>query len=304
MSPTLQRMLAHAAQVLREAGVDSPEVEARWLAEEALRLSHAEVLAQRDEVVPGPLSAQFQSLVQRRAAREPLAYVLGHADFCGRRFLCDRRALAPRPETELLVEAAGATCRDIEPGAVVVDVGLGSGVIALTLALEHPHLAVWGTEISPAALQLARANADFQRVADRVRLEEGSLLQPLREAGLADEVAVVVSNPPYVRSGDLKTLQPEVRKWEPRLALDGGPEGLDLYRALLAECAGLRGLQTIFLEVGYDTAEAVVALAHETWPTGETQVRPDLAGISRVVTICPQPVARREAEAHVAVEAS
>lgn len=303
MSLTLQRMLGQGEQVLAEAGVDSPELDARLLAQEALRLTPAEIIAHRDQCVPGPLVSQFQSLVQRRVAREPLSYVLGHADFYGRRFLCDRRALAPRPETELLVEAASCVCGDLEPGSVVVDVGLGSGVIALTLALEHPHLAVWGTEISPTALYLARANACFHRIADRVRLEEGSLLQPLREARVAEQVAMVVSNPPYVRSADLKALQPEVSTWEPRLALDGGPEGLDLYQALLAECAGLPRLQAILLEAGYDTAEAVCALARQTWPGGTAAVSPDLAGIPRVVTIRPQSAVGSEVAARAAVEA-
>ena len=304
MSATLQRLLAQGEQALREAGVDSPELDARLLAQEALRLNHAELIIHRDESVPAPLAAEYLALIRRRAAREPLSYVLGYADFYGRRFLCDRRALAPRPETELLVEAASEPCRALGPGTVVAEVGLGSGVIALSLALECRHLEVWGTEISPAALQLARANACFHRVTSRVRLAEGSLLQPLHEAGVAEQVAVVISNPPYVRSGDLAGLQPEVSTWEPRLALDGGPEGTDVYQALLAECSHLPRLQAIFLEVGYDTAEVVAALARRTWGEAEVSVRPDLAGIPRVLTVrLPQAAPAGEARERVAVEA-
>jgi release factor glutamine methyltransferase len=254
--------------------------------------------------VPAPLAAEFLGLIKRRAAREPLAYVLGHAEFYGRSFLCDRRALVPRPETELLVEAACAFCRELGPEAVVAEVGLGTGVIGITLALECPQSVIWGTEISPSALQVARANAAFHRLNGRMRMAEGSLLQPLLETGVADQVAVVVSNPPYVRSEEFKTLQPEVSVWEPRLALDGGPEGLDLYQGLLAECALLPALQAIFLEVGYDTAEPVSGLARRVWPEAETQVRPDLAGVPRLVTIrLRQAATTTDSPARTAVEA-
>jgi release factor glutamine methyltransferase len=304
MSQTLQRLMAQGVAVLREAGVDSPDLDARLLALETLHLTHAQVLANYDECVPTPLAAEFLGLVRRRAAREPLAYVLGHADFYGRCFLCDRRALVPRPETELLVESALAFCRELGPETVIADVGLGTGVVGITLALECPQAVVWGTEISPSALQVARANAAFHHLNGRMRMAEGSLLQPLVETGVADQVGVVVSNPPYVRSEELKTLQPEVSVWEPRLALDGGPEGLDLYEGLLAECAELPRLQAVFLEVGYDTAEPVCALARRTWPEAETQLLPDLAGLPRVVALrLPQAAATGEAPARAAVEA-
>lgn len=288
MPRTLQRVLAQAEQALREAGVDSPEFDARLLAQEAFRLTHAQLIAYRDELIPAPLVAELRALVARRVNREPLAYVLGHTEFFSRRFLCDRRALVPRPETELLVEAAREVCRTLEPGAIVADMGLGTGVIACALALECPHLSVWGTEVSPAALQLARANAAFHHLTQRVTFTEGSLLSPLREAGVADQVAVLVSNPPYVCSHELAALQPEVSHWEPRLALDGGPEGLDVYESLLAECALLPRLQAVFLEIGCAQAEAVCALARRTWPTAEASVAPDLAGLPRVVSIHPQ----------------
>ncbi len=303
MSPTLRQLLAQAEATLCEAGVDSPRLDARLLAADALRLSPARLLTDGDQVVPAPLAAIFLALVQRRSAFEPLPYLLGYTQFYGRRFLCDRRALVPRPETELLVETVATTCAQLAPGSLVVDVGLGSGVVALSLALECPHLSVWGTEISPAALQLARANAALHRLTGRVHLKEGSLLQPLHRAHLAEEIAVVVSNPPYVRSTDLPALSPEVSVWEPRLALDGGPDGLEVYRALLTECAALPRLQALFLEVGYDTAIAVQALVEQTWPFAITQVCPDLAGLPRIVSTAldstaphghPAPTAARE----------
>ena len=300
MPHTLQRLLAQGVLALRQAGVDSAELDARLLAEAALHLTHAQVLTNYNECVPGPLVAEFLGLVQRRAAREPLAYVLGHADFYGRSFLCDRRALVPRPETELLVDLARVFCAELGAQAIIADVGLGTGVVGITLALECPQAVVWGTEISPSALQVARANAAFHHLNGRMRMAEGSLLQPLFDTGVADQITVLVSNPPYVRSEELKTLQPEVSVWEPRLALDGGPEGLDLYEALLAEAAHLPALQAVFLEVGYDTAEPVCALARRTWPQAETQVRDDLAGLPRVVclrllrTHPPTPLPERE----------
>lgn len=290
-SATLRQLLAQAAEALREAGVDSPELDARLLAADALRLTPAQLLTDGDQLVPEPLAATFLALVERRKSREPLPYLLGYTEFYGRRFLCDHRALVPRPETELLVEIAAATCAHVASGSLVVEVGLGAGVVALSLALECPHLSVWGTEISPAALELARANAALHRLSERVHLAEGSLLQPLEQAGLAEQIAVVVSNPPYIRSAELASLPPEISVWEPRLALDGGPDGLDVYRALLTECAELPHLQAVFLEVGYDTAAAVQALAERSWPSATTRIHPDLAGLPRVVSVAPVPTA-------------
>jgi release factor glutamine methyltransferase len=253
------------------------------LAAEALRLTPTEIITRRREVVPEPLAAKFWALIARRAAREPLPYLLGRVEFYGHSFLCDRRALIPRPETEILVECALEVCRELDPEDIVVDVGTGSGVIAISLALACPHLRVWGTDLSSQALQLARANVRQHRLSDRVRLAEGAGLEPLWKADLAEQVAVVVSNPPYVRTAELPGLQPEISHWEPRLALDGGPTGLAAYQAILADCARLPRLRAILLEVGYDQAEPVCALIRSALPGCSCTVRPDLSAIPRVV---------------------
>lgn len=287
-SLTLGQLLGRAETTLREAGVESPGLDARLLAAEALRLTLTETLTRRREVVPEPLAHEFWMLVERRAAREPLPYLLGRVEFYGRTFLCDQRALIPRPETETLVECALEICRELRLEDIVVDVGTGSGVIAISLALACPHLRVWGTDLSPQALQLARANVRRHRVSDRVSLAEGSGLSPLWEAGLGEQVAVIVSNPPYVRSAELAGLAPEISRWEPRLALDGGPTGLAAYETILADCVHLPRLRAVLLEVGYDQAEAVCALVEKALPRCSCTVRPDLSGIPRVV------IARRE----------
>ncbi len=283
ISLTLGQLLGRAETTLRQAGVDNPALDARLLAAEALRLTPTETLTRRSEVVPEPLALKFWALVERRSAREPLPYLLGRVEFYGRTFLCDQRALIPRPETETLVECALEICSELDPEDIVVDVGTGSGVIAISLALACPHVRVWGTDLSPQTLQLARANVRRHRVSDRVRLAEGSGLAPLREVGLAEQVAVVVSNPPYVRSAELPGLAPEISRWEPHLALDGGPTGLAAYETILADCLRLPRLRAILLEVGYDQAEAVCALVGEALPGFICTVRPDLSAIPRVV---------------------
>ncbi|HEY3398042.1 MAG TPA: peptide chain release factor N(5)-glutamine methyltransferase [Armatimonadota bacterium] len=280
---TVAQLLGAAEAVLREAGVDTPALDARLLAQAALKLSEVQLITERREVVPEPLAAALEVLILRRVRREPLQHVLGRAEFYGRSFFCDARALIPRADTETLIEAALPVCAGLEAHELVVDVGTGSGALAVTLAAECPHLTVWATDVSPAALHVARTNARCHGVGPRVHFESGSCLEPLLVGDAAESVAVVVSNPPYIRSGELAGLQPEVRDWEPRLALDGGAEGLDVYRELLAQCAQLPSLRAVFLEVGFEGSQAVCVLARQALPGMRIEVTPDLAGIPRVV---------------------
>ena len=282
---TVESLLSQARVRLTEAGIAEAELEARLLAQETLRLGHAQLVAHQREQVPPPVAAEMEALLRRRLQREPLAYVLGWTEFYGRRFACDRRALVPRPETETLVEAAVEVCRELEPGEWVADVGTGSGVIAVTLALENPRLHLWATDVSGMALQVARLNVQRHRVAERVHLVEGSLLAPLLAPERAGQVAVVVCNLPYVPAGELARLQPEVRDWEPRQALDGGPDGLRLCGELLRQAAGLPRLRALLLEVGHDQAAAVAHLAEANLPGAQVRTYRDLQGVERVVAV-------------------
>jgi len=298
---TVEELYQEAQGTLREAGVDSPERDARALLREALRMTEADFLVNRGEKVPEPLAEAALALIARRALREPLPYLLGYTEFYGLRFACDSRALVPRPETEILVDAARGVCAGLAPDRLLVDVGTGTGILGVTLAVLHPELHLWATDVSREALALAAINARYHHLNGRLRLEQGPDLQPILQAGLADRVAVVVSNPPYVRSAELPTLQPEITNYEPRLALDGGPEGLDVYRSLLAACARLPRLEAVFLEIGADQGEAVTELAGRHLPQAAIQVLPDLAGLPRVVALTLLPVAQPRAAAAVSL---
>jgi release factor glutamine methyltransferase len=268
--------LDSAIDALRAAGVDDPRLDAELLLAEATGWNRAVLVADQAAVVPPAAGRRFGELVRRRLRREPVAYILGRKGFRNLELAVDRRVLVPRPETELLVELA----LEVGPESVL-DVGTGSGAIALAVADELPACAVTATDTSPAALEVARANAERLGLADRVRFVEGTLPEDER-------FDLVLANLPYVAESDWSSLQPEVTKWEPREALLAGPDGLDAYRALIKRSAGLwfRIANTksggLAVEVGEGQAPAVAELMREAG-FGEIELRDDLAGVERVV---------------------
>ncbi len=220
---------------------------------------------------------RFWELAKRRAGGEPLAYLTGQKEFMGLSFYVDRRVLIPRPETELLVETA---LELIAPDGVAVDVGTGSGAVAVSLAHYRPGLRVYATDISAGALEVARANAVRHGVAGRVVFLQGDLLDPLkgRLAGGAD---VICANLPYIASEDLASLPAQVRLFEPRVALDGGPGGLCHYERLVRQApAFLKPGGSLLLEIGCDQARRALALFGAGW---ELRVEKDLAGLDRMI---------------------
>lgn len=252
--------------------------EARLLLGHVLGRSEAQIFALGREDLGEEDADRFLDLVARRAAGEPYAYLVGKREFYGRSFVVDRRVLIPRPETELLVEAA--LHGELPQAAFVVDVGTGSGCIALTLAAERPDLRVVGLDVSLAALAVARENRRLLGLEDRVTLVGSDLL-----GGLGHAADVVVSNPPYVeRSADLA---PEVRDHEPARALfveghgDGATDALDAYRRLLDAPGALKPGGRLLVEIGYGQADALRALT----PAGfaHRATHRDLADIERVL---------------------
>jgi release factor glutamine methyltransferase len=218
-------------------------------------------------------------MVERRAAGEPLQYVLGRWGFRTLDVHVDSRVLIPRPETEIVVEHALGVIDTLD-ARLAVDLGTGSGVIAMSLAVERPRLAVWGTDASDAALDVARANlAGIGRAATRVRLERGDWFDALPQE-LAGTIDVIVSNPPYVAAGD--PLPPEVSDWEPLEALIAGPTGLEaIERILSAAPSWLRPTGAVVLEIGETQAEQALGLAAPLFDA--TEVRVDLVGRPRVL---------------------
>jgi release factor glutamine methyltransferase len=276
---SVKEALGAAADALAAAGVESPRLDAELLLVRAMGRDRAGLTADPGGEVPAAAARTFGELVRRRLRREPIAYILGQKGFRNIELAVDRRVLIPRPETELLVEVA----LERRPRALL-DIGTGSGAIALAVADELPGCAVTATDVSAGALAVARANAARHGFADRVHFLEGTFPGD----GTFD---LVLANLPYVAERDWPSLQPEITQWEPREALLAGPDGLDAIRALLFDSTCLcsptglekaKGADALALEVGEGQADAVAELLREAG-FGRTERRRDLAGIERVV---------------------
>jgi release factor glutamine methyltransferase len=294
---TLHDRVAAARSRLAAAGLpaDTAAFDAEALARIALGWSRAEYLARRSDPSPPGFAAAYDALVARRERREPVAQIAGVREFWMRDFEVTRDVLTPRPETELIVEEALAN-REAAPGKGhrvgpvdgtlarrlrVVDVGTGSGCLAVTLALEMPEADVLAVDISERALVIARRNADRLGAGDRVRFVRTSLLE-----GLAPGIDLIVSNPPYVPDGHRQALSSEVRDYEPREAVLGGPDGLDVIRHLLAQASErlARGGR-LLMEFGAGQDDGVCALIAGTAGVVLHSIRQDLQGIPRMAVV-------------------
>jgi release factor glutamine methyltransferase len=264
-----------------EAGVlpETATLDADLLARHAAGWDHAAWLARRTEPASDAFTREYERLIARRVAREPVAYIRGVQEFWGREFIVTTAVLIPRPETELVIERA-APFLALHPRATIVDVGTGSGCLAITLALEHPEVTVYAVDISEAALAIARANAQ-RHGADRVRFIHGSLL-----ANIQPPVDLIVANPPYVAERDKPGLSPEVRDYEPAVALFGGADGWRHIRTLLRQIPRVLtpdGL--VLMELGYGQSEDVGAEIAAVSELRVDAVLSDLQGIPRTAVI-------------------
>jgi release factor glutamine methyltransferase len=265
---TVRDALAAAIDAVGAAGSGTPRLDAELLLADATGWERAQLAADPDAALPKAASRRFAEMVRRRVRREPVAYILGRRGFRRIELEVDPRALIPRPETELLVDVA----LELRP-RTVLDVGTGSGAVALAVADELPDAEVTATDTSPEALELARANAERLGLGDRVSFEEGTLPQ--------GEFDLLLANLPYVSEAEWEGLEPEIREYEPRSALVAGPDGLESIEALLALVAAAPPAE-IALEVGAEQADRVDELVRALeYPIVER--RPDLAGIERMV---------------------
>lgn len=284
---TVEYWLHWAAGQLQNAAVDTPALDAEVLLSHVLQCDRSVLLAHPNRTLQPEHIQAFRSAVSRRASREPLAYIVGHKEFYGLDLLVDRRVLIPRPETELLVELGIAWVQERQREGrpteelIVVDMGTGSGAIAIALARHIPQLIVYALDPSSDALAVARCNIERHGLTKRIFLVAGDLLSPL-----SAPMDLILANLPYIATDELPALMPEVSVYEPRLALDGGPDGLGYIRRLLTQAREkLRAGGALFLEIGADQGSAVSAIARQIYPTAHVNVRKDWAGLDRILVI-------------------
>ncbi|MBI1264544.1 MAG: peptide chain release factor N(5)-glutamine methyltransferase [Alphaproteobacteria bacterium] len=278
-APARREALRAGAARLRAAGLgDEAEGDARRLMEVASGLDGASLLARLNAPMPGEEAARFDALLARRAAREPLSHIIGSVGFWTLDLIVTRDVLTPRPDTETVVEAALAAAADRNAPLEILDIATGSGAIALALLSELPNARAVATDLSAGALAVARDNAAHNGLADRIGFIETSWAD-----GVDSRFDLVVSNPPYIASAVIETLAPEVKDHEPRLALDGGPDGLAPYPHLFAEAKRLlkAGGAAVF-EIGYDQGHAALSLARAAG-FGNAALRRDLGGRHRAL---------------------
>ncbi len=277
---TLAEALREASTRLLKAGIDDPRLEAEVLLRHALGVERQELFARLQEPFGLKSQASYEALIDRRLAHEPTAHIIGHKEFFGLDFACSPAALIPRPETELLVETAIEQFR--ERGSVLaIDVGTGSGAIAVSLAKHLPQARVAAIDISAAALALARRNGLAHCVASRIEFVRGSLLEPL--SGRFDLIA---ANLPYIPSRTYNALLPEIREHEPEVALRAGRRGTAINEVMLAQAVDhLAPGGLLLAEHAWNQGRRLREAAAGHFPTAGIETRRDLAGLERLLVV-------------------
>ncbi len=269
--------LSAAQNRLAAAGVDNPALDARLLIAAALELDRVQLLTQNERTLTDKEEKKIEALISRRESREPVARILGLREFWGLLFGLNEATLEPRPDSEMLVETALSFIKT-RPSRLL-DLGTGTGCLLLSLLHEWPEATGLGIDLAPRAIEQAQENAHRLGLEKRAAFRTGNWLE-----GLAETFDLIVSNPPYIPAGDIETLAPEVRQYDPLLALDGGKDGLAPYRYLIPLLpAFLNPNGSVFFEIGIGQAEAVASLLKETGFT-DIFTKPDLGGIDRCVS--------------------
>lgn len=278
-TPTIGAILAAAQARLKSAGVDTPRLDAILLLAEACGLSEDDIRSRPETPIASAAAAAFEAMLLRRLQREPVSKILGRREFWSLDFVTSREVLDPRADSETLVAGVLAAIPNRNAALRIVDFGTGSGCLLLSLLHELPNATGVGIDVSQPALTVAKHNAELLGLLPRCIFRFGSWGK-----GIEGTFDILISNPPYIESGVVPGLEPEVADYDPLLALDGGADGLDAYRALLPDMARLAAKDAFAaLEVGVGQDVAVARLLAEAG-FGEIAVLPDLGGIGRVVT--------------------
>jgi release factor glutamine methyltransferase len=284
---TIHELLAQGTRRLTKTDQQSARLDAQVLLSHVLGVERSLLYAYPEREVTAEQEQRYLSLIEHRAQGEPVAYLTGQKEFYGLDFYVDNRVLIPRPETELLVDAALATGRDMlarERVPIVADIGTGSGAIPVTLAVQEPRLPyLYATDISAGALAVARLNARHHHVESRIRFLQGDLLAPLPEP-----VDIITANLPYIGTREMSGLVLDVRAYEPHIALFSGPNGLDLLERFFTEVQRsgvLKENAVLLLEIGYRQREPLTRLLHAIWPHAAITFQKDYTGWDRLLHV-------------------
>lgn len=286
----LLTLIEWTTDYFQKRDIDSPRITAETLIARSLSLERIDLYTHFDRPMTELELADIKAMIKRRVNREPTAYITGEKEFWSLPMMVTPNVLIPRPETECLVEEAlsvldgrnGANSDVIE--AAVLELGCGSGAVSIAMASERPDCRFTASDCSLAALAVARNNARVNGVADRIRFVAGDWVEPFSQQ--AAGFHLIVSNPPYIVSGEIQGLQPEVSRFEPRVALDGGSDGLDCLRRIIHTAPGiLQNDGWLLLEIGWDQADAVARIAEESGRFARVHFRKDYSGFDRVAKL-------------------
>jgi release factor glutamine methyltransferase len=274
-----RQALAQARGTLADNNVDDASLEGEILLRHVLGINCSQLFSDLDTSISPAQAESLEQLLERRLSGEPSAYITGHREFYGLDFKVNRHVLIPRPESELLVEKALSLCQS-HAISIIADIGTGCGAIAISLAKNLPAATIYATDISHQTLEVARENCRRHGVTDKVVLLQGDML-----GGLPEPVDLIVANLPYVREAELTGSGP--LSFEPRLALNGGKDGLDRISFLCRQAGKkLRNNGSMLLEIGQGQTQAVKAIMYESFPSALIEIDRDLAGIERVISLC------------------
>ena len=282
---TIAETIRETTSNLQSAGISSDEasIETRVIIQHVTGLSQTQLLAAVNDRFPDCKTSNLNDTIARRQNREPLAYILGIKDFYNRSFRVNRDVLIPRPETEHLIDLTIDFTQQFHlQNPSICDIGTGSGIIAITLAKELPGAEIIAIDINEDALKLAKINAQIHNA------EIQFINQDATQIRSSSSFDIIVSNPPYIKSSTLETLQPEVRDWEPRQALDGGPDGMNIIRPLIQSLPNLLTQNTptaAFIEIDAPLVDACLTATQQSLPNASTRIHRDYAGLERILAI-------------------